>query len=75
RGSEMKLTEDCFFEASSGDISISILNDIDEMSFDLRSSSGDLKVGNNRKAEDRLTLKRGGILVTARTTSGDIGFY
>ena len=75
RGAEIKLTGDSNFEASSGDITINLLNNVDDMSFDLRSSSGDLKVGKNRRAEDRLLLKRGGILVIGRTTSGDIGFY
>ena len=74
RGTEVRLTGDSNFEASSGDVTFYLLNDVNEMSFDLRSSSGDLKVGNNRKAEDRLQLKRGGILITGRTTSGDIEF-
>ena len=75
RGANVKLTGDSNFEASSGDVSIDLTNDVDQMSFELKSSSGDLKVGNSRRAEDRLLLKRGGYLVTGRSTSGDISFY
>lgn len=69
-GQKIKITDDSYFKTSSGDIEISFSNTLEELSFDLTASSGDLEVG-NRASEKQLLLKRGGFLITGVSTSGD----
>ncbi|GAB4244557.1 MAG: hypothetical protein Tsb0034_22800 [Ekhidna sp.] len=69
-GEGILLTGDASFDATSGDIEIDFKNDLDELSFDLRATSGDLEVG-SRSAEKRLTIDRGGIKVTGVTSAGN----
>lgn len=75
KGENIRLEGDSNFNTTSGNISIYTKNGIEDLSFDLSSNSGDLRVGDNRKAEDRLIIKRGDILVTGRATSGNIRIY
>lgn len=75
KGENIRLDGDSNFNTTSGNINIYTKNGTEDLSFDLSSNSGDLRVGNNRKAEDRLVIKRGNILVTARATSGNIRIY
>lgn len=72
KAENIQLTGDSSFDTTSGNINVSTKNVLDDLSFDLKSNSGSLKVGNNRRSEDRLVLKRGGILVSGRSTSGNI---
>ncbi len=69
-GRDILLTGDSYFDATSGDIDVNFDNDLSELSFDLRTSSGDLEVG-SRSAEKRLMIDRGGIKVSGVTSSGD----
>ncbi len=69
-GDYVTLTQDSRFKSTSGDISIGLENDIDEIGFDLRATSGDLEVG-RIDGDDRLVIRRGSILVTGVSTSGD----
>ncbi len=74
RGENITLTSDSFFESSSGSINIELSNDISTMSFDLKASSGGLRVGNDR-SDDRLIIKRGGINVNGKSSSGSQYYY
>ena len=74
RGESVSLDGDSFFESSSGSINIELDNDISSMSFDLKASSGGLRVGSNR-SDDRLIIKRGGIQITGRSSSGSQSYY
>ncbi len=69
-GDDIELTGDSNLRASSGDIEIDFENPIDELSFDLTSSSGNLDVG-NRSGEKKLYIRRGGITVIGVTSSGN----
>lgn len=68
-GNAITLTGDCEFNSNSGDVEMDFTNSIEELSFDLEASSGDLRVG-NRSGEDELYIKRGGYLIRGVTTSG-----
>ena len=68
-GYGIELNGDCYFDATSGDIEIDFVNDLEELSFDLTSSSGNLEVG-NRSGEKRLMIDRGGIRVRGTTSAG-----
>ena len=69
-GYGIEANDNCYFDATSGNIEIDFINDLDELSFDLTATSGDLEVG-NRSGEKRLVIDRGGIKVTGTTSSGD----
>lgn len=69
-GEDVLLRGNTFFKATSGDIAFEFLNEVSELSFDLRASSGDLEVG-NRSAEKKLVIDRGDFLVSGETSSGD----
>ncbi|MFK7953529.1 MAG: DUF4097 domain-containing protein [Ekhidna sp.] len=69
-GSGIELKGNANFRATSGDVEIDFINDIDDLSFDLTASSGDLEVG-NRSGSRRLMIDKGGIKVTGVTSSGD----
>jgi hypothetical protein len=64
------LTDNSRFKASSGSVIIGLLNEENDLSFDLDAGSGGLyALGSN--ADDRLILKKGPILITGVTTSGN----
>ncbi len=69
-GEYILLTDDSRFKSTSGNIYIGLENDIEDLGFDLRASSGDLEVG-RLDGEDRLMIRRGDIQVTGISTSGD----
>ncbi|MEQ8473289.1 MAG: DUF4097 family beta strand repeat-containing protein [Marinoscillum sp.] len=69
-GELVLLTGDSRFKSTSGNIEIAFKNELDEMSFDLRATSGDIEVG-RMGGGDQLMLKRGDLLVTGVSTSGD----
>ncbi|WP_424961256.1 DUF4097 family beta strand repeat-containing protein [Ekhidna sp.] len=69
-GYGIEVNDDCYFDATSGNIEIDFTNDLDDLSFDLTATSGDLDVG-NRSGEKRLVIDRGGIKITGTTSSGD----
>ncbi|GEM_PF-4150293 len=62
------------FVATSGDITIYADQDLDQLSFEARSSSGDITIGRER-GEDRMVIRNpGGEDVYLKSTSGDITF-
>jgi len=70
RGEDIKLTGGSRFKATSGNITIGLLNKDNDLSFDLDSGSGNLyAVGST--ADDRLILKNGPITITGTTSSGN----
>lgn len=69
-GYGIELNDNTYFDATSGNIEIDFVNDLDDLSFDLTATSGDLEVG-NRSGEKRLVIDRGGIKVIGTTSSGD----
>ncbi|NQZ75074.1 MAG: DUF4097 family beta strand repeat protein [Ekhidna sp.] len=69
-GTGIELTNNSYFDATSGNIEINFRNDINDLSFDLTATSGDLDVG-NKSGEKRLVIDRGGIKITGTTSSGD----
>ncbi len=69
-GYAIEVNDNCYFDASSGNIEIDFTNDLDELSFDLTATSGDLEV-DGRSGEKRLVIDRGGIKITGTTSSGD----
>jgi DUF4097 and DUF4098 domain-containing protein YvlB len=68
-GKRIMLTGDSKFNSVSGDIIVDLLNEIENLSFKLKSGSGRLKAGNS-SADDRLEIAGGDILVTGSSTSG-----
>ncbi|WP_425391154.1 DUF4097 family beta strand repeat-containing protein [Ekhidna sp.] len=69
-GYGIEVNDNCYLEATSGNIEIDFINDLDELSFDLTATSGDLEVG-NRSGEKRLVIDRGGYKINGTTSSGD----
>jgi lia operon protein LiaG len=70
RGEGILLKANSRFKASSGNITIGLLNDENDLSFDLDAGSGSL-FANGSSADDRLILKKGPIQVSGVTTSGN----
>jgi hypothetical protein len=70
RGDEILLTGDSRFKATSGNVTIGLLNDEDDLSFDLDSGSGNLYAAGS-SADDKLILKKGPIMITGITSSGN----
>lgn len=68
-GRNIELTGDANFNATSGDIEVDFENELDNLSFDLSASSGELEVG-GKSANKRLILERGGYVVKGVTSSG-----
>lgn len=69
-GDYVLLTGDSRMKSTSGNIAIDLKNNLEEVSFDLRATSGDLRV-QNLEVEGHLLLDRGGLKVTGVSTSGD----
>lgn len=69
-GYGIELTDNAYFDATSGDIEMDFVNDLDDLSFDLTATSGSLEVG-NRRGDKRLVIERGGLKVEGTTSSGD----
>lgn len=69
-GRGIELTGNANFKATSGDVEIDFENNINDLSFDLTATSGNLEVG-NRSGSKRLIMDRGGYKVTGVTSSGD----
>lgn len=70
RGEDIKLTGASRFKASSGNITIALKNDEDELSFDLDAGSGNLRAGGSR-SDDRLIITKGPIKITGISSSGN----
>lgn len=72
-GSSILLTGDSHLESTTGRIALQLENPLSALSFRLTSDTGTLRVGAVRTSE-RLDVGDGGIVVSARTTTGDIVF-
>lgn len=68
-GDEVTLTVNSSFEATTGRIEIDVTNNLDELEFDLRSTTGSLQVGDER-SQRRLFFGGTGITVTGSTSTG-----
>ena len=69
KGEKVLLRGDSSFDAGSGRIEMSFLNNEDELSFDLDAGSGSIRVGDIRGG-DRVIIGSGAIEVTGNTGSG-----
>jgi hypothetical protein len=69
RGEGIMLTGDSRFKATSGSVTIRLLNKTEELSFDLEAGSGNLYAAGSN-GEDRLILKKGPIMIYGITSSG-----
>lgn len=69
QGANIKLTGNSNFKSSSGSISMELLNDADELSFDLSASSGSLKAKGS-SGHKKLVVYRGPIKINGVTSSG-----
>lgn len=71
-GYDLEITDDLYLQASSGEIEIELVNDMEDLNFELETGSGDLRAG-RRTGEKDLYIKRGdGFWVKGVTSSGDI---
>ncbi len=69
-GYAIEVNGNCYFDATSGSIEVDFKNDLNDLSFDLTATLGDLEVG-SRSGEKRLVIDRGGHRVIGTTSSGD----
>lgn len=72
-GSNIELTGNANFTTTYGDIEMELLNELDALSFDLRTTYGDLvidKNGQRIEKENTLNLQKGNILIKAVSSSG-----
>ncbi len=70
KGNMIMLTDQSSFSSISGGITMDLSNQIEALNFDLKSKSGKLTVGETR-ADDRLVINGGGIIVKGSSTSGN----
>lgn len=70
RGQGLVLMGESYFKATSGNISMMLSNDFDQLSFDLSASSGSLRAGNCR-GDDSLYSEGGDIWIHGKTSSGN----
>jgi len=68
-GNQIKLTGNSSFSASSGIVHMELINDAEELSFNLNASSGSISA-KGIKGHDSLTISKGFIVVTGNTSSG-----
>ncbi|MFW6312484.1 MAG: DUF4097 family beta strand repeat-containing protein [Spirochaetota bacterium] len=73
-GHGVLLSDDSSFEATTGSIDMDLENELDELEFDLTSTTGSLRVGDER-SQRRLFFGGSGIAVNARTSTGSQRFY
>jgi hypothetical protein len=66
---EVTLTGDSSFTTSSGSITVDFTNDLEDFSFDLRSSSGSIRVGGTR-AQGKVVTGSGPISLRGESSSG-----
>ncbi len=72
-GSDITLTDNSSFKSSSGSIHMELTNDAEDLSFNLKASSGSLHAM-GEKAGDKLKINRGGILIEGKSSSGSQTF-
>jgi len=67
-GVSIALTGDAYFDATSGNVEMDFTNNLDDLSFDLTTTSGDIEVGSQGR---RLKIEKGKYMVRGTTSSGD----
>ena len=75
RGSNIELKANSAFKTSSGGISMSLVNNVENMSFDLTAGSGGLTVGKNRGGKRLFIERQGAIQVTGVSSSGSQRYH
>ena len=69
-GDRIKISNNSYFKSSSGSIRMELINDLETLNFDLKASSGSLRVG-SKSADDRYIDKQGdGLKITGISSSG-----
>lgn len=74
-GNEVDLKGDSEFKSTSGSIRIDLVNDPDDIDFDLHASSGSLKAGSSQGKGDLVINNRGKIKIYGKSTSGSQRYY
>jgi len=69
KGTGIKLTGASSFKSSSGSVSMQLLNNADELSFELHSSSGSLSA-KGQTASHKLVISKGPVMIFGKTSSG-----
>lgn len=73
-GNEITLTQNSSFQTRSGSIEMHLKNPINDLSFDLTSRSGRLKVGEQFETYKKFIHNKGGLKITGNTSSGNLNF-
>ncbi|MFA0964184.1 DUF4097 domain-containing protein [Roseivirga sp. BDSF3-8] len=74
-GNEVDLEGDSEFKSTSGSIRIDLINDTEDIHFDLHATSGSLKAGSSEGKRDLVINSRGKVKVYGKTTSGSQKYY
>ncbi len=72
-GTEITLTDNSSFKSSSGSIHMDLTNDPEDLSFNLRASSGSLHAM-GEKGGDKLRINKGQIIIEGKSSSGSQTF-
>jgi len=75
RGAQVMITGDSYFNSTSGGIRIGLLNERKSLSFELKSTSGNLEVSGIRGGNKRLIINEGHIKIFGNSTSGGQNYY
>lgn len=70
----LRLTADATVKTTSGDVSLDVENDLRDIRYDLKATSGDLRYGDTR-AEGQLIRNTGRFHLEVSATSGDISVW
>ncbi|MGQ1890098.1 DUF4097 family beta strand repeat-containing protein [Thermophagus sp. OGC60D27] len=73
RGQKMMILKTGSFNSVSGDILMDLENSLDDLSFRMKSQSGDIVAGES-KGEKSLLIEKGNVWIKAASTSGDLLF-
>lgn len=73
-GRDVELTGDCVFETSTGNIEFDLVQDVVDLEFDLRSTTGSLRVG-REQSQRRLFLGGRGYRVEGKSSTGSQHYY
>ena len=73
-GEAVELTADSVFETSTGDIEFDFVQDVEDLEFDLRSTTGSLRVG-REESQRRLFLGGRGFGVEGKSSTGSQYYY
>jgi hypothetical protein len=73
-GRDIELTGDCSFETSTGSIEMDFDIDVEELEFDLTSTTGSLRVG-REESQRRLFLGARGFRISGKTSTGSQRYY